>query len=162
MSAFNDLMTWYRAQCDGDWEHQFGVRIATMDNPDWVVRVDLRNTLLESVTFDAFEEDAGEEGKSWITCRVEKKQFVGMGDPTRLEEIVKRFVAWAKSQPDWLAVPEESVLSARDDWEFWQSLGPEVQGEACRRERCGRPRITQSVLCRRHQYEAMRGRPCPY
>jgi hypothetical protein len=29
------LMQWYLAQCNQDWEHEFGITIATLDNPGW-------------------------------------------------------------------------------------------------------------------------------
>ena len=31
------LQQWYSAHCDGEWEHGFGVTIATLDNPGWSV-----------------------------------------------------------------------------------------------------------------------------
>ena len=36
------LERWYQAQCDGDWEHHSGVTIETLDNPGWLVKIDLR------------------------------------------------------------------------------------------------------------------------
>jgi hypothetical protein len=27
------LQGWYATQCDGDWEHEYGVSIETLDNP---------------------------------------------------------------------------------------------------------------------------------
>ena len=41
------LQQWYASQCNGDWEHQFGVRVDTLDNSGWPVRIDLVGTLLE-------------------------------------------------------------------------------------------------------------------
>jgi Immunity protein 53 len=35
------LEKWYRARCNGDWEHQWGVEIGTLDNPGWRVHIDL-------------------------------------------------------------------------------------------------------------------------
>jgi ribosomal protein L37E len=32
------LSDWYAAQCDGDWEHEFGIHIGTLDNPGWSVK----------------------------------------------------------------------------------------------------------------------------
>jgi len=29
------IQDWYRRQCDGDWEHSYGVKIETLDNPGW-------------------------------------------------------------------------------------------------------------------------------
>jgi hypothetical protein len=36
------LQEWYVAQCDGNWEHSFGVTIGTLDNSGWQVRLDLQ------------------------------------------------------------------------------------------------------------------------
>ena len=32
-SMMGFLQSWYQSQCDGDWEHEFGIRIETLDNP---------------------------------------------------------------------------------------------------------------------------------
>jgi hypothetical protein len=43
-----DVMGWfarsYEAQCNGDWEHGFGASIDTLDNPGWLLKVDLAGT----------------------------------------------------------------------------------------------------------------------
>ncbi|MFT5930929.1 MAG: hypothetical protein ACI93G_000001, partial [Hyphomonas sp.] len=39
---------WYQSQCDGDWEHSFGLKIESLDNPGWSVHVDLEGTSLET------------------------------------------------------------------------------------------------------------------
>ena len=41
------LEKWYKKQCDGDWEHMFGVQIYTLDNPGWRVKIDIADTELE-------------------------------------------------------------------------------------------------------------------
>ncbi|MFJ6632607.1 Imm53 family immunity protein [Streptomyces sp. NPDC091376] len=33
------LQSWYSSQCDGDREHEWGVRAETTDNPGWFVKV---------------------------------------------------------------------------------------------------------------------------
>lgn len=43
------LQSWYESQCDGDWEHCFGVRINTVDNPGWRVCVGLSETDMEGL-----------------------------------------------------------------------------------------------------------------
>jgi hypothetical protein len=37
MDEIRELQQWYLAQCDGDWEHEWGVQIGTLDNPGWVM-----------------------------------------------------------------------------------------------------------------------------
>ncbi|MFW6720090.1 immunity 53 family protein [Streptomyces sp. MAR4 CNY-716] len=55
---------WYAAQCDGDWEHGYGVRIETLDNPGWLVRVDLVGTDREGATLAG--EPAREDDDAWL------------------------------------------------------------------------------------------------
>ena len=50
---------------------------------------------------------------------------------------------------------------AEEDAAFLQNLGEEVGPEGCRATGCTRKRIAQSVFCRRHHFESMRGRPAP-
>ena len=40
------LQSWSSEQCDGDWEHEWGVTIETVDNPGWFVKVNLEETAL--------------------------------------------------------------------------------------------------------------------
>lgn len=32
------LERWYAAQCNGDWEHTYGITIETLDNPGWTFK----------------------------------------------------------------------------------------------------------------------------
>jgi hypothetical protein len=43
------LQEWYRSRCDGDWEHSYGVKVETLDNPGWLVTVDLEDTPWEQL-----------------------------------------------------------------------------------------------------------------
>ncbi len=49
MDSVQWLQTWYQAQCDNDWEHQYGVKIDSLDNPGWMVSIDLFGTLRRDV-----------------------------------------------------------------------------------------------------------------
>ena len=40
------LQQWYEAQCNGDWEHHYGISIESQDNPGWRVEIDLKDTPL--------------------------------------------------------------------------------------------------------------------
>lgn len=37
------LQEWTKSQVDGDWEHEQGVSISMLDNPGWILRVDISN-----------------------------------------------------------------------------------------------------------------------
>ena len=161
MSVLVELRDWYSAQCDGDWEHSFGVVIETLDNPGWWVKIDLRDTILETVPYTEFSVGDGDEDVSWINCKRDSRQWHGMGDPSRLEEILECFLRWAKDRDDWLAVPDEATLRHRDDLELWAQLGASHGEEKCRHEGCEHRRIRHSVFCRRHHWEHVFSRPIP-
>jgi len=91
MEIIEQIQTWYAAQCNGDWEHQYGISIDTLDNPGWCVEVDLCGTSLENVTFQTYDENKGEE--DWIFCEVSGNKFLGRGDPNKLQAILKIFVS---------------------------------------------------------------------
>ncbi|MFJ9810320.1 Imm53 family immunity protein [Streptomyces sp. NPDC101158] len=43
------IQSWYASNCDGEWEHEFGIKLATTDNPGWHIRIDVSETDLEGV-----------------------------------------------------------------------------------------------------------------
>jgi hypothetical protein len=49
------LMRWYVAECNGDWEHSYGIRIDTLDNAGWRLRIELRETDLQGKPFSRLE-----------------------------------------------------------------------------------------------------------
>ncbi len=51
MDSMQRLVQWWRAQCDGEWEHEFGITIETMDNPGWLVKIDLSYTNADVQSF---------------------------------------------------------------------------------------------------------------
>ena len=166
MATLEDLQRWYDAQCNGDWEHSYGIKISTMDNPGWHVEIDLPETLLEDRPFtpvrqeDLRDLDSNDDG--WLDCKVEDRRFVGMGGPFQLGRIIDVFLSWAKSLPaphDWLDTPDDVEMAARADRAFRDALGEEVGPEPCRHPGCDRNRIRHSVLCRKHHYEQVKGRP---
>jgi len=45
MDELRELQDWYLSQCDGDWEHQNGINIVSLDNPGWTVDIALAESL---------------------------------------------------------------------------------------------------------------------
>ena len=70
MSALSRLEAWYMRQCNDDWEHQYGVKIDTLDNPGWSVTVDLIDTNLDGVDFVTVAENAGPAATTGTVTRV--------------------------------------------------------------------------------------------
>lgn len=94
-SPLSALQTWYRDQCNGDWEHQHGIEIGTLDNPGWHVRIDLP---VEYKNLRPFEETQCESGPDeWMRCRVIDGRFEGWGGPTMLEQIIESFLNWNRT-----------------------------------------------------------------
>lgn len=88
------LQNWYAAQCNGDWEHQYGIEISTLDNPGWRVSIDLTETYLEDTNFATVDGTERSE-EDWVYCKVENKTFQGSGGIYNLAEILEIFYAWA-------------------------------------------------------------------
>lgn len=101
MNEIEELQRWYYAQCNGDWEHCFGIRIGTLDNPGWFVEIKIEETHLENVVYEKFSygvgEEAKESGDNWLLTKVENSMFIGEGGPHKLQEILKIFIEWSKS-----------------------------------------------------------------
>ena len=85
------LQEWYSKQCDGTWEHTYGTKIETLDNPGWKVEIDLNDTKYQSLV-KSLKINLGET--DWIVCSVDNKKFKGVGDATKLNEILHVFKKW--------------------------------------------------------------------
>ena len=89
-----ELENWYLSNCDGDWEHQYGVTIESLDNPGWRVLIDLIGTKLEQIDFEKINNTESES--EWIVCKVENNKFIGAGGPQKLNGIINIFIDWVK------------------------------------------------------------------
>src|SRR5882762_11283258 len=92
MKALSLLEKWYSAQCDGDWEHQYGVSIGTLDNPGWTLEIDLRGTDSEDRTLERVKIERAEN--DWVHYWVDKKKFRARMGPANLTEGIEIFSSW--------------------------------------------------------------------
>lgn len=96
-STLARLQQWYAAQCDGDWEHDSGIQIETLDNPGWRVNINLEGTDLEARAFTPIEHGLDSDSTTdWHRIWVAESRFEGAGDPTKLAFILEQFLAWAE------------------------------------------------------------------
>jgi len=95
MNVLAELQNWYQSQCNGDWEHEYGIEIGNLDNPGWEVKIDLIGTELENKQFKEIEIDNSDD--DWIFCKAEDSKFVSYADPQKLEKILQIFLEWSKS-----------------------------------------------------------------
>jgi Immunity protein 53 len=94
-SNLDRICSWYHSQCNGQWEHGYGVSITTIDNPGWLVKIELTDTKLESTEFDTVNID--EDDREWISCHVEEKQYIGACGPMLLSVVLGIFLDWAQN-----------------------------------------------------------------
>jgi hypothetical protein len=93
MNDLQWLTEWYKDQTDGEWEHEFGITIATLDNPGWSIQIDLSGTTLRETPFAAEEQ---QDGDRWSRFWKDDPRgvFHAAGDATALPEMLARFRAW--------------------------------------------------------------------
>ena len=89
------LQWWYRSNCDGDWEHTYGVDIGNLDNPGWSIRIALEDTGLESRQFEKVEIERTEE--DWVHPWVEANYWNAATGRLNLIEALSLFLAWAEA-----------------------------------------------------------------
>jgi hypothetical protein len=89
MNHLNWLESWFAEQCDGHWEHMYGVRVASLDNPGWSLEIDLAETPLEDVVRSRHFEERNEN--DWISYELKESKFLGHGGPRNLDELVRVF-----------------------------------------------------------------------
>lgn len=98
MDEITQIQKWYLEQCNGDWEHSYGVQIGTLDNPGWSVEIDLTGTDLETKQFVPVEEGVGavsiKDDPSWYICKVTENKFIGYCGPLMLSKVLNIFLNW--------------------------------------------------------------------
>jgi hypothetical protein len=89
------LQDWYLSQCNEDWEHSFGVKIDTLDNPGWILKVDLAETELFDRPFHRMRVDRSET--DWIQSESDGSFYEAAGGALNLTEMIEQFLAWAET-----------------------------------------------------------------
>lgn len=95
MNELEGLQKWFKSNCNGDWEHSYGISIYTLDNPGWAVDVDLAETALELVAYLPTRVERTDQ--DWVWCKVENRKFMGRGGTGNLGELLLIFCQWANS-----------------------------------------------------------------
>ncbi len=94
ISIVCQLQKWFQSQCNGDWEHGEGIRIATLDNPGWAVDIDIRDTTFADRPMDDVEIDRSDS--DWLHCKMCDGKYSIRCGVQNLEEGISRFLDWAK------------------------------------------------------------------
>ncbi|MER8104122.1 immunity 53 family protein [Kitasatospora sp. NPDC094016] len=96
MNALEFLQSWYESQCNEDWEHEFGVRIETLDNPGWTIEIDLIDTEIEGRQLRKTKQEA--PGGRWIWSWSDGEKFEASCDPFSLESAILRFKEFVEAR----------------------------------------------------------------
>jgi hypothetical protein len=105
------LARWYAEQCDGEREHDRGVRIATIDNPGWSVEIHVVGTAVEhqafigeelqdeSCSWSEREEPPAwwQDVSTWHQIRLQDGKWQAYGSPDQLPALIARFRRWVES-----------------------------------------------------------------
>lgn len=92
MSNLKWLQEWYKKNCDGRWEHSYGIIIETLDNPGWHVKIELKETDYVDLQPNELSWDKGDN--DWFKCSISNEIFDGCGDCMKLEMIMGIFKKW--------------------------------------------------------------------
>lgn len=97
MNPLTRLNNWYQSHCDGEWEHERRIKLRTIDNPGWTIRIGLQDTRLQYKPFAKILIDNDDDMNDWIFCNVEEAIFRGSCGPKRLDEMLEIFLDWAEA-----------------------------------------------------------------
>jgi len=96
MELLQRIQRWYTINCNGDWEHSYGlsvwhgISVQTLDNPGWIVSIDLKDTCLDASALPYVLHERSTV--NWFGYKVEKEKFEGVGGPENLSEILAYFL----------------------------------------------------------------------
>lgn len=94
-SNLQQLVSWYESHCDGDWEHNDGIQIHTIDNPGWRVSINLLDTELEQIPFQRIETDRSE--RDWLRVWLAEEKFEAACGVRNLDEVLGIFLEHARA-----------------------------------------------------------------
>jgi len=87
------LVGWYKSHCDGTWENSRGITIESLDNPGWLLTVDLAETPLAEAHMTPVRLRASNE--DWMECEIAEGQFRAAGDCSKLGRLIRSFREFA-------------------------------------------------------------------
>ena len=101
---FRDIIEWYQTHCNDVWEHQNGVRLETLDNPGWLLTVDLIHTDLQGRAMIEVREGIAPNNHPvsprWLHCSAIDNQFRGACDPTQVARLFEIFHQFRRQKAD--------------------------------------------------------------
>ncbi|EJP17927.1 hypothetical protein LEP1GSC080_4809 [Leptospira interrogans str. FPW2026] len=88
-TMFSWLIEWYQSQCDGDWEHEYGIAINTNGDRGWQIKIEVNFTELDGVEVAHTLNQKGED--DWYSFSLKDGKFLAEGDSKKLPIILEKF-----------------------------------------------------------------------
>lgn len=85
----NWIQNWFQNQCNSDWEHDYGIKIETLDNPGWSIEIDLNDTNLNICPQEWRLVEIS--NTNWIGYKVDNNIYFASGDTKKLELLILIF-----------------------------------------------------------------------
>ena len=54
MEILEWIQDWFTSNCDGDWEHGYGIIITTLGKPGWDVEIDISKTSVANMNMNGY------------------------------------------------------------------------------------------------------------
>lgn len=89
MEILTWIQDWYKERCDENWEHSYGLKIESLDNPGWQVKIDLSDTVLDGTVIEYQLVEKSET--DWLGWKIENNVFHAAGDPNKLQLLLEKF-----------------------------------------------------------------------
>ena len=98
LNPISRLQRWYVSHCDGDWEHSWGIKIDTLDNPGWSIKINLEETERADKPCKAVAEEISDD--DWIFMHKEKEELHVACGPNGLERAIAMACDWLEGKLD--------------------------------------------------------------
>jgi hypothetical protein len=90
-STLTRIQNWYKLNCNGDWEHSYGMKISNLDNPGWDIKIDIQDTALENLDYKKEFQNPNNEFDWYFISSTESTLNMSCGIDN-FEQILKIFL----------------------------------------------------------------------
>lgn len=99
LSELARLQQWYLDQCDGEWEHGYGISIETLDNPGWSLEIELTGTSAKLEVGREVSLDRDDDDDHWYRIWVQEDDrgnlsLLAMCGPLNLTQVIEIALEW--------------------------------------------------------------------
>lgn len=94
-SSLEQLQGWFASECNDDWEHSYGIHIETLDNPGWLIRIDLWETQLAQR--GPFEKRWSRSDNDWAHIKVTDAIFEASCSAGNLQRMIDEFLFFSRN-----------------------------------------------------------------